>query len=91
MTTGTTSMTPEQYIAANPEHSVTMAMNVQASATDRRLRITFERRRGPYKPVTLGVYVEETFEDALVKHLSAEAEKDKAEAMKQAKRTEEKA
>lgn len=84
-------MTPEEYIRENPDHAVTIAMNVRASATDRRLRITFERRRDPYKPVTLGVYVEETFAEALDKRLSAAAAMEQAEAEKLAKRNEEKA
>lgn len=84
-------MSQDDYIIAHPEHSVTMCMNVQNSETDKRIRYTFERRRGPYRPVTLGVYVEDTFEDALEKHLFAEAEKAKAEAEKEAKRAEAKA
>lgn len=84
-------MTPTEYILANPEHAVTICMNVQHCATDKRFRITFDRRRGPYRPVTLGLYVVDTWEDALSKHIFAEAEKAKAEAAKEAKRLEEKA
>lgn len=84
-------MTPTEYTLANPEHCVTICMNVQHSETDKRFRITFDRRRGPYRPVTLGVYVVESWEEALSKHLFAEGEKAKAEAALEAKRQAEKA
>lgn len=66
------------YIRANPEHSITVCMNVQHS-DDKRLRVTFEHRQGPYRPRTLGVYVEETIEAALEKLKFAQDLKDAAQ------------
>lgn len=57
-------MTLEQYIAANPTNQVTVARNVQVGE-DARLRVTIEQRRGPYKPVVLGVYVVASVKEAL--------------------------
>lgn len=70
-----------EYVRANPEHSVTVCMNVQYG-DDKRLRYTFEQRRGPYRPQTLGVYVEDSLEAALKKLQFSEAEKAKAKEAK---------